>query len=273
MGYHPANFLNHFSLIFCAEHGALHPRRAVCLITNIMEDWLSREGLPLGDERVYCRICGIKRPFRRKQARQHTKSLTHQIHSFRREMEEVFANPLQHRDDNFKDKVAEKYKQLDDHIKESVTNALLEEVADYIRKNYRISNFIEEGKHIEKIIAGSLSVSRSKLNSIHEHLILYLCSITEIYQDTSYQTNDFYLALVKKMRNCEQLLRGQCYEYEGILSPEGDCVVCLDELQSPAVRLPCRHMFCRGCIEGWMRVSDIPRCPTCRGEIFPAKNS
>lgn len=45
------------------------------------------------------------------------------------------------------------------------------------------------------------------------------------------------------------------------------CVVCQDALQpeTDVAELLCGHLFCRGCIDQWLRVSK--RCPVCSAEM------
>ena len=51
---------------------------------------------------------------------------------------------------------------------------------------------------------------------------------------------------------------------------ELECPICLGT-NPVGVRLPCKHMFCRTCVEGWaQRCSDGPEhaeCPLCRGSF------
>ena len=50
----------------------------------------------------------------------------------------------------------------------------------------------------------------------------------------------------------------------GEFSEDLCCVICLDPWTDPVELLPCRHVFCRGCL----RPAAGPRqCPTCRGAV------
>jgi hypothetical protein len=42
------------------------------------------------------------------------------------------------------------------------------------------------------------------------------------------------------------------------------CVICLDPWTDPVELLPCRHVFCRGCLPP---AAGLRQCPTCRGAI------
>ncbi|ALC46934.1 CG34289 [Drosophila busckii] len=42
------------------------------------------------------------------------------------------------------------------------------------------------------------------------------------------------------------------------------CIFCLEEQQQQPTRLPCRHSFCRLCLERYLQLSRDRRCPLCR---------
>ncbi|GFP86204.1 E3 ubiquitin-protein ligase ring1 [Phtheirospermum japonicum] len=51
---------------------------------------------------------------------------------------------------------------------------------------------------------------------------------------------------------------------------EGDdqhCVICLEdwEIGEKVKEMPCKHRFCKGCIEKWLRAHGS--CPVCRYEM------
>ncbi|XP_062199709.1 probable E3 ubiquitin-protein ligase XERICO [Phragmites australis] len=50
-----------------------------------------------------------------------------------------------------------------------------------------------------------------------------------------------------------------------------DCRVCLARFEPEAVvnRLPCGHLFHRGCLETWL-LYDRATCPLCRARLLPA---
>lgn len=45
-----------------------------------------------------------------------------------------------------------------------------------------------------------------------------------------------------------------------------ECPICFDTLENP-LALPCKHIFCKKCIETWL--SQHNSCPKCRYECFP----
>lgn len=47
---------------------------------------------------------------------------------------------------------------------------------------------------------------------------------------------------------------------------EDRCPICLDRVTDTVRALPCRHIFCRECIEQW--TANSPNCPLCRQRIF-----
>ncbi|CAI6361153.1 unnamed protein product [Macrosiphum euphorbiae] len=48
------------------------------------------------------------------------------------------------------------------------------------------------------------------------------------------------------------------------------CIICCEEI-SNVVTIPCRHRFCRRCIERWMQGNNV-RCPLCRSYINMIQN-
>lgn len=49
-----------------------------------------------------------------------------------------------------------------------------------------------------------------------------------------------------------------------------DCTICTEVLGTrdrPAVQLTCGHVFCRECIEAWVRTNKRKDCPHCRTDI------
>jgi hypothetical protein len=46
-----------------------------------------------------------------------------------------------------------------------------------------------------------------------------------------------------------------------------DCPICTSPMTSPA-RLPCKHVFCKGCITKWLTQPKVNNCPMCRRRLF-----
>ena len=51
-----------------------------------------------------------------------------------------------------------------------------------------------------------------------------------------------------------------------------ECVICLNSLNDlknpkPIKILPCKHGFCKRCIDNWLEYSEHPKCPLCRRDI------
>ena len=74
--------------------------------------------------------------------------------------------------------------------------------------------------------------------------------------DSPSEPTDWPLALGSAPRELDELLR---------------CGVCKDFLETP-MRLPaCSHLFCSGCIRGWLHTSQAAGCcPTCREPVDSA---
>ncbi|CAG5865694.1 unnamed protein product [Menidia menidia] len=54
----------------------------------------------------------------------------------------------------------------------------------------------------------------------------------------------------------------------GILSKEQLlCPICLDVFNQP-VSTPCGHNFCRGCIQRYWQIANLPQCPVCKHRFF-----
>ncbi|GFP84698.1 E3 ubiquitin-protein ligase rha2a, partial [Phtheirospermum japonicum] len=71
---------------------------------------------------------------------------------------------------------------------------------------------------------------------------------------------------------CEQLSLNRDRSYPHRPGPEpgpdADCVVCLDRLGEGdhVRRLACRHVFHRGCLDGWLGRLNFS-CPLCRAPL------
>ena len=73
-------------------------------------------------------------------------------------------------------------------------------------------------------------------------------------------------------RREELLLRERClelplHEYLRVFNvklSKRNCAICLEGFSKRRVAnlLPCRHLFHRGCLTGWLKLND--RCPMCR---------
>ncbi|CAN0929297.1 E3 ubiquitin-protein ligase SIRP1 [Linum grandiflorum] len=66
------------------------------------------------------------------------------------------------------------------------------------------------------------------------------------------------------VRTAEKAIRTMLSEVEAV-NGEEICTICLDNLETPAVEMPCRHQFHEACIVNWLRKSHY--CPICRFEM------
>ena len=56
---------------------------------------------------------------------------------------------------------------------------------------------------------------------------------------------------------------------EGI---EDECSVCAEEFVGP-VELPCKHLFCKGCISDWLSRRNRVSCPICRATLITSNDA
>ncbi len=105
----------------------------------------------------------------------------------------------------------------------------------------------------------------------HEHDIMLNVQLEEILNDKIKIIEDFYQTKLHQLHatiNSLQL-KIDVLEKEKLVSTTDNntvqCVICFDDCTSPAIVIPCGHLFCNSCVEHWFTTSSI--CPTCRGTV------
>ncbi len=50
--------------------------------------------------------------------------------------------------------------------------------------------------------------------------------------------------------------------------PYNSCPICIEDIMSDCIKLPCSHYYHKECIQNWFLISRHLTCPTCRTELI-----
>ncbi|XP_054544611.1 E3 ubiquitin-protein ligase RNF213 isoform X2 [Talpa occidentalis] len=132
-----------------------------------------------------------------------------------------------------------------------LTHKVIQEVRVQWNRVFSISLFVEH------VLLGTLNQIPELGQLVTRHVSLLSKCLQE---DSDVKTHRPFLAVMNVLRGCKD-------EASRALSRCGvrPCPVCLGDTQDP-VRLPCDHVFCLRCIQGWLTPGQM-MCPLCRTDL------
>lgn len=121
---------------------------------------------------------------------------------------------------------------------------------------------------IHQISIRARGIATEPINALSRTIpmVVELMLPEEAMEDSGYRS-DTHLGIGSGRASRASIQEMERIEIDGVL---GDCVICLDEIDSigyeiDAVRMSCLHVYHRNCIHKWLELSN--RCPLCRFQM------